>query len=112
MTRRLSTKNGQSKNRETMAKANLAVDLVPPGCISAGAEVPREHVGVLASITVWTIGAVLSAFIPATTLHVSRGVLTSTESLAVVSVQFLLTTYFTIRAARSTDRLTHSGTAE
>lgn len=100
MIRVLSTRSRRSENLGTTARANVAVDLAPPGRISVGGEVPGEHLYALARITVWMVGAVLSALIPAITLHVSRGLLTSAEDLALVSVQFLLTACFTVQAAR------------
>jgi hypothetical protein len=96
----LSTSSKRVKNPRTTAKVNIAVDLVPSGRISAGAEVPGEHVCALARITVWMVGAVLSALIPAITLHVSKGLLTSAEDLALVSVQFAMIACFTVQAAR------------
>jgi hypothetical protein len=100
MIRMLGTRNRRSENAGTTARANVAVDLVPPGHISAGAEVPGEHLCALARTTAWMAGAVLSALIPAITLHVSRGLLTPAEDLALVGVQFLLAACFTVQAAR------------
>lgn len=100
MIRMLCTRSSRAKDPRTTARANIVVDLAPPGRISAGAEVPGEHVCALVRITVWMVGAVLSAFIPAITLHVSKGLLTSAENLALVGVQFALTACFTVQAAR------------
>jgi hypothetical protein len=111
--RMLSTRSSRAENPRTTAKANVAVDLAPPGRISVGGEVPGEHLCTLARITAWMVGAVLSALIPAITLHMSRGLLNSAEDLALVSVQFLLTACFTVHAARYPGRrdsnVPHSG---
>src|ERR1700722_3401121 len=100
MIRMLVTRGSRFENVETAARANVAVDLAPSGRISVGGEVPGEHLCALARITVCMVGAVLSALIPAITLHVSRGLLTSAEDLALVSVQFAMIACFTVQAAR------------
>lgn len=105
MLRMLSTRSGQSDNLGVVARANVAVDLAPPGRISVGGEVPGEHLCALVRIVVWMVGAVLSTLIPAITLRVCRGLLTPTEDLVLVSVQFLLSASFTVQAARSAGRL-------
>lgn len=105
MIRILSHRSSRAGNPGAPAKAGVAVDLAPAGRISAGAEVPGEHLCTLARIIVWMVGAILSAIIPAITLHVSRGLLTPAEDLALVSVQFLMTACFTVQAARSAGRL-------
>jgi hypothetical protein len=100
MIRMLGTRSSRSENAGTTARANVAVDLAPPGRITVGGQIPGEHLCALARITVWMVGAVLSALIPAITLHVSRGFLTPAEDLVLVGVQFLLTASFTVQAAR------------
>jgi hypothetical protein len=112
MIRILSTGKGQAENSHAMAKANLAMDLTPPGRISVGGEAPRAHLGALASVTVWMAGTVLSTLLPPITLHASKGLLNSAESLAVVSIQLLMTTCFTARAAKSADGLIRRDNAE
>jgi hypothetical protein len=101
----LIARRNRAENTRTTAKANIAFDLASPGRISAGAEVPGEHARALARITVWMVGAVLSALIPAITLHVSRGLLTSAEDLVLVSIQFVLISCFTVQAARDPSRV-------
>jgi hypothetical protein len=100
----MGARSSRSEEVGTTARANVAVDLVPPGRISVGGEVPGEHLCALARVTVWMVGALLSALIPAITLRVSRGLLTPTEDLVLVGVQFLLATCFTAQASRSTGR--------
>lgn len=104
MIRPLSTRSSRPEKLGATAKANVAIDLAPPGRISVGGEIPGEHVCALMRVIVWMIGAVLCALIPAITLRASRGFLTPVEDLVLVGAQFLLAACFTAQAGRHPGR--------
>jgi hypothetical protein len=105
MIRGLWDKVSRGGETETVAKGKLTVDLAHLGRLDAGGEVPAKQLGAVTSMAAWTTGATLNSLVPAITLHYSKGVLTSVEGLTLVTAQLLLTTCFTVQAARCANGL-------
>jgi hypothetical protein len=93
MNRGLRDKVSRGGEAETVARGKLAVDLAHFGRLDAGGEVPAKQLGAMTGMAAWTTGAMLNSLVPAMTL---------------VTAQLLVTTCFTVQAARCANGLDRS----
>ena len=91
--------NYRAAQRPPTARAGVKVDVASLGSITASAELTEDRTHILTATAIEIAGVASASLLPLATLYAARGVLTATECLVIIGVQFALVFGLTVRAS-------------